>query len=165
MLIPPWVKPVAALAALAAALLFAYNKGSSDKEAEHVQAEQKRKLAEQAERLEDYAVLVEVIQEQHNAEKEAAAKRDQANQATAAKLADVIAGLRNRPDRPPTSAVPPATPASQPGATGAELYRPDAEFLIREAARADRQQDALRECYANLDIAQEAWAKIQRTKD
>jgi hypothetical protein len=164
MLIPFWVKPVAALAVLGAALLFAYNKGSSDKAEEHTQANQKRQLAEQAQQLEDYKLLVEVMEAQANAQSKAAAERDAANQATAGKLASTIEWLRNRPDRPPTGAVPEAPGDTKPGATGAELYRPDATFLIGEAARADRQQDALKECYANLDAAQASWLAFQQPK-
>lgn len=62
--------------------------------------------------------------------------------------AAAIAGLQNRPDRKPaaTGSVPSAAPACQ-GATGAELSRPDGEFLAREAARADELRAALGACY------------------
>lgn len=63
-----------------------------------------------------------------------------------------IARLQHRPDRKPAAAssVPGATPACQ-GATGVELSRADAGFLVGEAARADEQREALRACYAAYD--------------
>ena len=66
--------------------------------------------------------------------------------------------LRNRPARPPDpepgGAVPAnpgadGTPAA--GCTGAGLYRPDGEFLVREAARAVEVTEHLRACYAHVD--------------
>lgn len=66
--------------------------------------------------------------------------------------ASAIARLQQRPDRKPAAAspVPGATPACQ-GATGLELSRADAGFLVGEAARADEQREALRACYAAYD--------------
>lgn len=63
-------------------------------------------------------------------------------------LAAANARVQNRPDRQPApaSGVPRATPACR-GATGAELSRPDAEFLNGEAARADELRAALSACY------------------
>jgi hypothetical protein len=66
--------------------------------------------------------------------------------------AAALAGLRNRPDRQPAGqgGVPQATAACA-GATGAELYRSDATFLVGEAARADEQRAALAACYGAYD--------------
>lgn len=63
-----------------------------------------------------------------------------------------LASLQQRADRKPTSAsgVPQAAPACQ-GATGAELSRPDAGFLVGEAARADELRAALGACYSAYD--------------
>jgi len=76
-----------------------------------------------------------------------------------ADLAAALRRLSDRPDRPAerTSDVPAPAPA-EPGArcTGAELYRSDAEFLIREAARAERVVAALAECQAAYGRAREA---------
>ena len=58
-----------------------------------------------------------------------------------ARLADVLAGLRNRPERLPE----PAREACQ-GASGAELSGPDAAFLVRLAARADQLRADLTAC-------------------
>lgn len=58
--------------------------------------------------------------------------------------------LRDRPTRPTTeaSALPNTTdvrPAAT-GCTGKELYRPDGEFLAREAARGDELRVLLKQC-------------------
>lgn len=64
-----------------------------------------------------------------------------------------VAGLRDRAERP-------AVPASGAGAeackgtTGAELSRPDGEFLAGEAARADELRAALERCQGG-DVATE----------
>lgn len=66
--------------------------------------------------------------------------------------------LQDRPDRPASS---PAVAASSarpggPGCTGAELYKQDGEFLIREAERADTLRAALRACQAQYNNARDA---------
>jgi hypothetical protein len=66
-------------------------------------------------------------------------------------LGIALNGLRHRPERAPAAgggASVSAPPETAGGCTGAELARPDAEFLIRYAARAHRLQheyDACRE--------------------
>jgi len=59
--------------------------------------------------------------------------------------------LRSRPDR--QQHLPDAPRADCQGGTGAELSRPDAEFLSREAARADDLRAGLQACYAHVDAA------------
>lgn len=74
----------------------------------------------------------------------------------AEKLAEVqhhldvaIISLRDRPKRPATL---PDTPRVEcAGASGRELSREDAEFLAREAARADTIRAGLEACYAAFD--------------
>lgn len=60
--------------------------------------------------------------------------------------------LRDRPERPAVG-VPEAARADCAGGTGAELFRADAEFLAREAARADEQRAGLDACYRHIDTA------------
>lgn len=60
--------------------------------------------------------------------------------------------LRNRPERPAVG-MPEAARADYKGGTGAELFRADAEFLAREAARADEQRAGLDACYRYIDAA------------
>ena len=56
--------------------------------------------------------------------------------------------LRHRSYRPASATVPKTSiigPSAE-GCTGRELYRQDAEFLIREAARADKLRESLIQC-------------------
>ena len=61
-------------------------------------------------------------------------------------LANALASLRKRADRPAAASSVPTSAAPATSCTGAELYRPDAEFLIGEAARADKLRLDLIEC-------------------
>ena len=65
----------------------------------------------------------------------------------------LVDSLRDRAQRPAPGAVSGgAGPAQgQPGCTGAELYRPDADFLVGEAARADTLRAELEACYTQYD--------------
>lgn len=70
-------------------------------------------------------------------------------------LVTAIEQLRNRPERPATADVP-ATASSGPsgaGCTGSGLYKPDADFLTREAARAKRLGIALAQCQSQYEAA------------
>lgn len=62
--------------------------------------------------------------------------------------ADLVS-LRNRPER--ASATDQPARSSCTGATGAELSRSDAEFLVGEAARADEVRAGLSACYQVID--------------
>lgn len=66
--------------------------------------------------------------------------------------------LRQRPERPASGAglpAPAGTGQAAGGCTGAQLYRPDGEFLVRESARADAIRIELDACYAAYDRARE----------
>lgn len=74
----------------------------------------------------------------------------------------VLEQLRSRPSRPSTTA--PAVASNgkaASGCTGAELYRPDSEFLVWEAARADNIRVSLKACYAQYDDAREKMQALQ----
>lgn len=69
-------------------------------------------------------------------------------------------GLRQRPERP-TDAASSAAALAQPGrgsqgCTGGQLYRPDADFLVREVARADLIRIQLAQCQARYQAAERA---------
>ena len=66
-------------------------------------------------------------------------------------LNDDIISLRNRPGRRDGAG---NTKADCKGTSGRELSGPDAEFLTREAARADRIRKALIACYSYADSIQ-----------
>ena len=64
--------------------------------------------------------------------------------------------MRQRPERPAGGARLPAPASAGPvasGCTGAELYRSDGEFLVRESARADAIRIELQACYAAYERA------------
>lgn len=65
------------------------------------------------------------------------------------RLDAALGELRKRPQRMPEAAA-----AKCQGASGRELSGPDAGFLEREAAHADRLQAALARCYAEQDALQ-----------
>ena len=72
-------------------------------------------------------------------------------------LATALDSLHNRPERPGESGVPGNT-STEPviGATGAQLFKEDSEFLVREADRADRVRLDLIECQAAYERARQA---------
>jgi hypothetical protein len=72
-------------------------------------------------------------------------KNDQIN-AINTQLANALIELRNRPSRSKSEASNAATCG-----TGLSLYAEDAEFLIREAARADQIRTGLQACYDQYD--------------
>lgn len=59
-------------------------------------------------------------------------------------LADALVSLRSRPSRA-------AETSNGPNCNGTGLYAEDAEFLIREASRADQIRVALQSCYKQYD--------------
>lgn len=76
----------------------------------------------------------------------------------AARFQRVIDGLRHRPERPAPADHLPATAGvvvAAAACTGAQLYRPDAEFLARESERADQLRIALKECQASYNEARQ----------
>lgn len=82
-------------------------------------------------------------QYQADADKIRKEKDDQIN-AINSQLVDAISQLRQRPSR--TSET-----NSRQGCNGSSLYAEDAEFLVREAARADQIRVALQACYQQYD--------------
>jgi hypothetical protein len=73
--------------------------------------------------------------------------KDAEIKAISGKLQSALGELRQRQDRPSSS----DTARDCKGTTGAELSRQDAEFLTREAARADQLRSALELCYRQYD--------------
>lgn len=72
-------------------------------------------------------------------------------------LARAVDELRNRPERPAGPRPAASNPTAPTACTGAELYRPDAEFLVREAARAQRvllEREACHDKYDTLRSGQ-----------
>lgn len=93
-------------------------------------------------------ILLQAKKDQERLERQAAEIERAKNQqirAINSRLSSTLEQLRQRPERLPDPA-----PACE-GTTGAELSRPDAEFLAREAARADRLRQALAACYQQYE--------------
>jgi hypothetical protein len=81
---------------------------------------------------------------------DAAAKKQAARLAGVQRTLDTaLDSLRDRPERP--AGVSEAARSDCAGGTGAELSRADAEFLAREAARADGLRAGLEACYFAVD--------------
>ena len=89
------------------------------------------------------AVHAKEVQSQEDTDKIRKEKDAQIN-AINNQLADSLVQLRNRPSRSQSS-------SNGQGGTGTTLYAEDAEFLIREAARADKIRTALDACYKQYD--------------
>ena len=69
------------------------------------------------------------------------------------RVASLSDSLRKRPNRPEAGRVPgnPRVEESEAGATGAQLYRQDGEFLTGEASRAELIRVELLGCYRSYD--------------
>lgn len=144
----PWMI-VGFVVALGVATMTGYMKGDSAGRS-YVQQQWDKQVAQQ--------------QAEYAAAQEAARKKEQAMQVSAdqlrqekdreirnlnARAAALTSIVQQRPDRPAKSSelsAAPSTGSPLASCTGAELSRPDAEFLAREAARADELRAALRQC-------------------
>ena len=87
----------------------------------------------------------QALQEEHQAAADQI-RKDKDAQITSinTQLVDAISELRQRPSRAQAS-------SNGQGGTGATLFAEDAEFLTREAARADIIRTGLSACYAQYD--------------
>jgi hypothetical protein len=135
---PSLLNPYVLLGALVVAIgiFFAgYTKGSNDK-----YTEWQLEIAAQAEASREK-------EKELQAKEDANTRRHQNEVRTIqSKLDDATKRLRNRPERLPDTSL-----ANCKGSTGAELSKPDGEFLVGEAARADRIRQALETCYNHVD--------------
>lgn len=79
------------------------------------------------------------------------------------RINDLIASLRNRPERPTSQSNPPGDTCNckgEEGATGVQLYRPDAEFLTGFSGMATELQTELKVCYRKYDEVKAASDKF-----
>jgi hypothetical protein len=121
-----------------------YERGRDEALAEYTAAALK---ASQAARQREQALRETITQTQKEADHEKARLRT--------RLAAALDSLRNRPERPAGGDVP-ADSSPIVACTGASLFRADAEFLVREAARADQLRADLQACQEAYDSAREA---------
>jgi len=109
------------------------------------------------EKAAQYAEYAKAQEEARKKEQELQANADQLRQEKDREIRNLNArttaltnSLRDRSERPTTqaSAMPSTTTngSTATGCTGKELYRPDGEFLAREAARADELRFLLKQC-------------------
>jgi hypothetical protein len=132
-----------------------YLKGDSAGQA----AVQQRWDQERAQQAEAHAMAMEAARQK---EQELQSKADQIRKDKDREIRDVNAratalanSLRVRPERPAPAASPvPGTASIGPapaGCSGPELFRQDAELLVREAERGDQLRAALKQCYAQYE--------------
>ena len=103
----------------------------------------------EANRFEAYKVAQQAAIQKKERESQAAADKIEKEknaqiQAINNQLVDAISELRKRPSRSQSA-------SNGQSGTGATLFAEDAEFLIREAARADQIRAGLQACYAQYD--------------
>jgi hypothetical protein len=150
----PWLI-VGFVVALSVATVTGYMKGDTAGRA-HVQQQWDKERTQQAEA---HAMAMEAARQK---EQELQTTADQLRKDKDREIRDLnaravalTASLRQRPERPTPEARPvPGATSTGPAVTsctGAELSRPDAEFLAREAARADELRAALRQCLTQYE--------------
>lgn len=137
----PWLI-VGALLAIAAAYFGGEYRGSAAKDMEW-QAKTYAELAEKSEAARNQESMWQGVVN-------GTVKNDQARADGIRRTLDIaLDSLRHRPER--AAGVSEAPRSACAGGTGAELSRADAEFLEREAARAERQRSGLIACYEVID--------------
>lgn len=75
------------------------------------------------------------------------------------RLGTALSSLSERPQRADSASKDTPASCSCSGATGASLSREDSEFLVREAARADKLRSALDQCYRQYDAVRQSLSK------
>jgi hypothetical protein len=78
-------------------------------------------------------------------------QKDEQIRTVNSRLSVALDELRKRPSRSSVQAATTQDGPSCPGGTGAQLYREDAEFLAREAARAEVIRVSLESCYKQYE--------------
>lgn len=113
----------------------------SDLKAQHAEAARTAEASARAKEQAAAETLATIEQKARNDQKRLSAD-----------LAAALRELRDRPERPSGGDVS-KSPANPVGCTGAQLYKPDAAFLVGESARADGLRIALARCQAAYDEA------------
>jgi hypothetical protein len=136
----PWILLVAVLAIVGAAVGGEFHGRSIERTAWEAKVQSARADAAEAAREEE--------RQKQEGVNRALQEQNDTLAAVNAGLSHDIEQLRQRPAR---ASVPRTSPASCKAATGAQLSREDAGFLVRESARADRLRAALVACYNYAD--------------
>lgn len=142
--------------------LFAWHKVLVNKAVTEAVAEIELNLAKENFKLKERSLNAQIaLQESFdNIQKEKDAKIKTLN----ARVASLTRSLQERPSRPEPSGVSDDSRVEETpkGATGAQLYRQDGEFLARESARAELIKEELLTCYKSYDAAKEALDKYKK---
>jgi hypothetical protein len=147
----PWLI-LGAVAAIGAAGVGGYYKGSAAGMAEVQQAWDKEKT-------EQYAQYAKAMEESIEAQQMLQMGADRLRQEKDREIRDIAArntaltnSLRDRKARPAEgSSMSNASGAGSGGCTGKNLYREDGEFLVRLSREADELAVALKQCYAQYE--------------
>lgn len=162
-LVPGWIYAAAIAAMLAVGC--SYTSGlkveiaHAEKAASAIQAQLEGERAAAAKRASEESEAARKREKKLQDEADAARKADQNEiRRIAAQRDRALDELRKRPSRhtgAATTGVPanPGPGSAPAGCTGAQLYREDGEFLVRESARAEIVRKALKSCYAAVDRA------------
>jgi hypothetical protein len=146
----PWFL-VGALVAICAAFTGGYWRGNEAGQAFVQQQWDQERAKQMAEYAENQRIAREKEQAMQLAADNIRKEKDREIRNLNARAAALTNSLRDRSERPTTEAstLPSTTTngSTATGCTGKELYRPDGEFLAREAARADELRILLRQCY------------------
>lgn len=136
--------------------LFAWHKVQVHKAVSAAVTEIELNLAKENFKLKERSLnaQIELQQSFDNIQKEKDAKIKNLN----ARVASLTRSLQERTSRPESSGVPDNSriEKTSKGATGAQLYRQDGEFLAGEAARAELIREELLTCYKSYDTAKKA---------
>jgi hypothetical protein len=148
-----------AVLAIGAAATGGYYSGRNSGMAEVQQAWDKEKTAQYTQYAKAMEESVEKQQQLQMGADRLRQEKDREIRDIAARNTALVNSLRDRQSRPTTQTgtVPNSTGAGSTvtACTGAELYRPDAEFLAREAARADELRVALKQCFAQYEAVRQ----------
>lgn len=146
----PWFL-VGALVAVCAAFSGGYWRGNEAGQAFVQQQWDQEKAKQMAEYAENQRIAREKEQAMQLAADNIRKEKDNEIRNLNARATALSNSLRDRPSRSTaeTSSVPSTASngSTATGCTGKELYRPDGEFLAREAARGDELRILLKQCY------------------
>lgn len=150
----PWVILGFVIAVIGAAGA-GYYQGNEAGQAKVQQAWDKERAAQEAAYAQAQAAAREKEQQLQTSADRIRQEKDREIRNLNARATALSNSLRDRPERPAAVAsTVPGTASTGPAVavcTGAELPRPDAEFLAGEAARADEIRAALKQCYAQYE--------------
>ena len=142
--------------------LFSYHKVIVNKAVTEAVAEIELNLSKENFKLKERSLNSQIaLQESFdNIQKDKDAKIKTLN----ARVASLTRSLQERPNRPDSSGISndSRVEESKPGSTGVGLYREDALFLVREAARADEIRIELQTCYKSYDTVKEVLDKYKK---